>query len=63
MPHLHISLEDQTHAKQAVQIPESSRNYIGVLLNAFLPAGYPQSVTEDYLEYGHWSFRFYEASF
>jgi hypothetical protein len=33
-----------------LQEPENSKGYTKTLLSAFLPAGYPQSVTEDYLE-------------
>ncbi|KUJ12069.1 DUF647-domain-containing protein [Mollisia scopiformis] len=32
-------------------IPRDSTNYARSILNAFLPAGYPHSVTSDYLEY------------
>lgn len=32
-----------------VVIPRASQSYTKVLLNAFLPAGYPASVTKDYL--------------
>lgn len=34
-----------------VILPESAKSYWQQLLDVFLPAGYPQSVTEDYLEY------------
>ncbi|KAE8453123.1 hypothetical protein EG329_012310 [Mollisiaceae sp. DMI_Dod_QoI] len=33
------------------QIPQNSTSYARSILNAFLPAGYPHSVTSDYLEY------------
>ncbi len=32
------------------QIPQNSTSYARSILNAFLPAGYPHSVTSDYLE-------------
>lgn len=34
-----------------VILPERTKSYWQQLLDVFLPAGYPQSVTEDYLEY------------
>ncbi|KAF2142402.1 uncharacterized protein K452DRAFT_270038 [Aplosporella prunicola CBS 121167] len=34
-----------------VVLPESRKTRLEQLLDVFLPAGYPQSVTEDYLEY------------
>ncbi|KAI9048708.1 hypothetical protein LZ554_007539 [Drepanopeziza brunnea f. sp. 'monogermtubi'] len=34
-----------------VVIPKNVNSYARSVLNAFLPAGYPNSVTEDYLEY------------
>jgi hypothetical protein len=35
----------------AKQIPKNSNGYAKSILNAFLPAGYPHSVTSDYLEW------------
>jgi len=35
----------------AKQIPKNSNSYTKSILNAFLPAGYPHSVTNDYLEW------------
>jgi hypothetical protein len=35
----------------AKQIPKNSKSYAKSILNAFLPAGYPHSVTSDYLEW------------
>lgn len=34
-----------------VIVPKNSTSYARSILNAFLPAGYPNSVTSDYLEY------------
>lgn len=34
-----------------VVVPQYSNSYAKSILNAFLPAGYPHSVTSDYLEY------------
>ncbi|KAK6358878.1 hypothetical protein TWF696_000058 [Orbilia brochopaga] len=37
--------------QHAVQKPQQAIGYIQNLVNIFLPAGYPKSVTDDYLEY------------
>ncbi|KAH6722322.1 vitamin B6 photo-protection and homoeostasis-domain-containing protein [Leptodontidium sp. MPI-SDFR-AT-0119] len=34
-----------------IVIPENANSYVKSVLNVFLPAGYPHSVTSDYLEY------------
>ncbi|CAL3967564.1 unnamed protein product [Diplocarpon coronariae] len=34
-----------------IQTPKNASGYARIVLNAFLPAGYPNSVTDDYLEY------------
>ncbi|CZT10646.1 related to DUF647 domain protein [Rhynchosporium agropyri] len=34
-----------------IVIPKNTNSYAKIVLNAFLPAGYPHSVTSDYLEY------------
>lgn len=33
-----------------VVLPKGSKSYVRSVLNAFLPAGYPHSVTKDYME-------------
>jgi hypothetical protein len=34
-----------------LRVPESTQGLLKTLLDTFLPAGYPHSVTEDYLSY------------
>ena len=41
----------QTTNLRSTQVPESSQKSLKTLLDVFLPSGYPQSVTEDYLPY------------
>jgi hypothetical protein len=33
------------------QLPRETKSYAQQLLDVFLPAGYPHSVTEDYIQY------------
>lgn len=35
----------------SLKLPEDAKSFPQRLLDVFLPAGYPHSVTEDYLQY------------
>ncbi|KAF2198391.1 DUF647-domain-containing protein [Delitschia confertaspora ATCC 74209] len=47
--------ESSTHGSSVsridVQYPEKTKGYLQRLIDVFLPAGYPHSVTEDYIQY------------
>ena len=45
------------------KVPEKGINIWSRILNVFLPAGYPHSVTPDYIQYGSlsWTDRWYTA--
>ncbi|OCK81132.1 DUF647-domain-containing protein [Lepidopterella palustris CBS 459.81] len=49
--YIHSDTPDQKGSRVDVILPERAKGYWQQLLDIFLPAGYPQSVTEDYLEY------------
>lgn len=45
-----VSQQQAGGSRVDVILPERTKSYWQQLLDVFLPAGYPQSVTEDYLE-------------
>ncbi|CAD6450537.1 552d3496-06f8-414b-a32a-911fbe0b4266-CDS [Sclerotinia trifoliorum] len=50
-PHTHSTSPDQKDSRIDIHIPKGPSTWVSSLTGAFLPVGYPDSVTEDYTAY------------